>query len=123
MNKITCPHCGKEINIEKNDYDSIISQINQQEIEKEIKNRENQLNLLHTNELKQRVSELEKEHISTLSEKDKKIIELQNSISQMQLEKELEISKAIKEKDDVIMSKDLEINKLDFLIWESLSLS
>lgn len=98
-NHIKCPGCGKEIQINETDYESISKQVRDIEFNKELDERvENSVKLAE--------AELEKEYNAKLNQKDIKLLELENQIKLKDSEKEL----AIKE---VIINKDNEINTLN----------
>lgn len=98
MNEIKCPKCGEVFTIDENAYESIVHQIKQQEIEKQLKEREKQF-------------EAEKEQ-AIQNEKLQNQIEIQklNSIIASSQDKtEIAIKDAISQKEQELAEKDREI--------------
>ena len=90
MNEIKCPNCGKIFQIDKDDYDSIVKQIHNDEFEEELARREKELDLKNS---------------MSLITKDKEIDKLKNDLDK----KELEVSKKF---DKELVEKDKEIQQL-----------
>ena len=105
MNEIKCPKCGEVFTIDENAYESIVHQIKQQEIEKQLKEREKQF-------------EAEKEQ-AIQNEKLQNQIEIQklNSIIASSQDKtDIAIKTAISQKEKELTEKDLEIAQLKIQI-------
>lgn len=93
MKEIICPHCGKAISINESDYNDLLSQIKNHEIEDRVK--ENEKLLLAKSkeeELKKAAIEADKRR-----ELEEKILRLENDLKNKDREKELALSKAKEE--------------------------
>ena len=99
MNEIKCPKCGTIFQISESDYESILKQIRDKEFEKEINRREEEYKKDKENIVKLTELNKEKEYKEELNKKDILIAELNNQIKLLDSKKELEIEKAVSEKD------------------------
>lgn len=105
MKQINCPHCGKAITINESDYNDLLSQIKNHEIEDRVKEKEN---LLLS---KQREEEYKKAEIEANKRKEleEKIIRLENDLKNKDQEKELALSKAKEESSAAINELNLKL--------------
>lgn len=118
MNKIKCPNCGEVFTIDEANYASILNQIKNDEFNKEIAKREKEIAetiKLNADIEKKNDREIAQEEINRLKAT---IVEQKNILENAQMEKELAISKAIKEKDEELALNKQKIvelnNKLEF---------
>ena len=100
MNTIKCPNCGKEFEITESNYTAIMAQIKDHEIEKEIAARENLLVEKYNSNLEAEISKLKTEHLGNVTEKDKLISELKSKLNNVDTEKELAVSEAIRKNNE-----------------------
>ena len=96
MNEIKCPNCGKIFQIDETDYESIIKQIRDKEFKEELERIEQQLK-------KEQQTEIE----LLLNKKEIELQELKNKIEVLKSKNELEIQKAISEKDKKISELEI----------------
>lgn len=96
MAEIKCPHCGKQFTIDESDYSTIVSQIKDIEFNKELLEREKQLNIQKDLEIK--ALKLENDNKISAAEQSKQIelSKLHEQISNFALEKQLAVSEALK---------------------------
>lgn len=89
MNEIKCPHCGKAFKIDEAGFASILKQVRDGEFEKELHERiESEVRAAQAD------AKLEQQHSN--SKKDAEIIELQSKLANMETEKKLAVSDALK---------------------------
>lgn len=111
MAEIKCPNCGKIFKIDDADYASIVSQIKNEEMEKEINFRvkEKEENINKANQLL--IKENDDKNQSMIDKLNLEIEKLKQYQAQAEKEKQNEISLAIsKEKENSIQTKD-DLNK------------
>lgn len=89
MNEIKCPHCGKAFKIDEAGFASILKQVRDGEFEKELHER-------IESEVRAAQADAKLEQQRTSSKKDAEIIELQSKIANMETEKKLAVSDALK---------------------------
>lgn len=127
MNEIKCPSCGTVFQIDESEYDKIVKQIKDKELEKEIKLYEEKYRLEKDSSLKVNTAKLEQEKQEALAKKDLEINELKNSLKVIEsetknklekeyLEKEsafkIKTAKLEQEKQEELSKKELEITNL-----------
>lgn len=111
MAEIKCPNCGKIFKIDDGDYASIVSQIKNEEMEKEINFRvkEKEENINKANQLL--IKENDDKNQSMINKLNLEIEKLKQYQAQAEKEKQNEISLAVsKEKENSIQTKD-DLNK------------
>ena len=110
MNEIKCPKCGTVFQINETDYDSIVKQIRNHELEREIKRLEEEYKKDKNNSIQLAEAKLEKKLKEELQSKELEINSLKNELKTKEentknsLEKEY--IKSINEKEKII--QDLE---------------
>lgn len=124
MQEIKCPKCGEVFVVDESGYANIVKQVRDKEFAKELKKREEELKdaqqkdldlvrLEQKNQLDKALSAKDAE----LSEKDKKIQELEACIKNNEISRNLAVSEAVNAKEKEISKTKDEINtiKADFL--------
>ncbi len=102
MAEIKCPKCGEVIKIDEASYAQILSQVRNAEFNKEIKEREQQLNLNKENEIK-----LLQEQAK--ADKEQAVLQYKNEITALKLNQDNEINKL---KNALILKeKEVKINE------------
>ena len=119
MQEIKCPHCGKLFQIDESEYAKLVSQIRDQEFEKEISKREKALKEQIAAEQKAHDLELEKEHTEAITAKNAEIAQRDATIREYKeklkgaaSEKKLDVQEAEQKKEKIITEKDVEIASL-----------
>lgn len=123
MAEIKCPNCGKIFKIDDGDYASIVSQIKNEEMEKEINFRvkEKEENINKANQLL--IKENDDKNQSMINKLNLEIEKLKQYQAQAEKEKQNEISLAVsKEKENNIQTKESLNKKIKDLEIENASL-
>ena len=129
--EIKCPNCGKYFLLDDTGYTQILKQVRDYEFENEINKRLEEIveknnieNQIIINNLKNNINLLKNEldNQKKLSEnkivqavdnavvdKEKQILELRSILDKTKLDNELKITKIINEKDQIIKSKEIEV--------------
>lgn len=102
MQEIKCPKCGEIFQIDEAGYAQILQQVRDSEFEKELAKREEFLNQQKENDL--RLAELEKEQ---------EIEKLKNQLANVDVEKKLAVSEALKEKEKELADMNSELVKIN----------
>ncbi|MDE6881481.1 MAG: DUF2130 domain-containing protein [Lachnospiraceae bacterium] len=123
MQKITCPSCGEVFVVDESGYAQILKQVRDQEFEKELRQRERDLE-----ELKERDLELaqmkQKETFdkalssreAEISRKDREIELLRAQLGNSETEKQLAVSEALQKKERELSEKATQITELRSLL-------
>ena len=123
MAEIKCPKCGEIIKLDKSEYDSLLSDIKQEEIDKRVELQERLIKEKYQADLEKYIAELkqqlrnkdlEKENAvnNAVNEKDKEILKLQSDIRNKDLDTELKIKQALedeKKRTDLIVKENNEL--------------
>ena len=120
MNKIKCPHCQQEFEIDESSYANILSQVRTQEFNEEIHEKLSQKDQQYKTELKLQEEKLRNEFQQELSKKDSEIstlkTNLENQESSANTEKEAILAQLESKKNEEInaikVSTAEEISKL-----------
>lgn len=117
MPEIKCPHCQKMFNVEESDYASLLSQVKNDEFEKELHSRLEALEKAHKAEAESDLTRLE-------AEKDKIINDLKNQLSNINQNKDNEKALALSNKDQKIaeLEAKLESKEKEVLAQAELNL-
>ena len=110
MNELKCPKCGTVFKIDENDYESILSQVRNDEFNKLVLEKERQYKNEKESELKIIKTELDRDHFLEITQKDKEIDDLKNKLN-VQHEKNISEIENVKIK-TLASSKD-EVNQLE----------
>ena len=119
MQEIKCPKCGEVFVVDESGYANIVKQVRDKEFAKELQKREEELKdaqqkdfdlvrLEQKNQLDKALSAKDSE----LSEKDKKIQELEACIKNNEISRNLAVAEAVNAKEKEISQKNDEINAL-----------
>lgn len=124
MNELKCPHCGEVFQIDENGYNQIIKQVRDSEFQKDLKERQKELekNTENTIEIEKLKKEKEKEELlkkkeTEISLKNQEIEKLKNELKNSQTKQDLAIAQAVEKKNEEIAKKTKEI----FTLQSSLS--
>ena len=119
MQEIKCPNCGEIFAVDESGYAQIVRQVRDKEFEKEIRQREKDLEQIRDGELKLARMEQKQEFDRALSAKDAELFERDKTIEQLrerlsgsETQKELAISRAVQEKERELTGKAAEIAEL-----------
>jgi hypothetical protein len=130
MQEIRCPKCNEVFQVDDSGYSQIVQQVRDKEFEKEAARRAEELEKAKNSELKILEMEYEKKLESALSEKsdditdkEKRITELEARLESIESEKQLAVATAVRERENsfseesrkaqkAISDKDIEIAEL-----------
>ena len=110
MNELKCPKCGTVFKIDENDYESILSQVRNDEFNKLVLEKERQYKNEKESELKIIKTELDREHFLEITQKDKEIDDLKNKLN---VQHEKNISEIENVKIKILASSKDEVNQLE----------
>ena len=119
MQEIKCPKCGEVFVVDESGYANIVKQVRDKEFAKELQKREEELKDAQQKDLdlvrleqKNQLDKALSAKDSELSEKDKKIQELEACIKNNDISRNLAVSEAVNAKEKEISQKNDEINAL-----------
>lgn len=119
MQEIKCPKCGEVFVVDESGYANIVKQVRDKEFAKELKKREEELKDAQQKDLdlvrleqKNQLDKALSAKDSELSEKDKKIQELEACIKNNDISRNLAVAEAVNAKEKEISQKNDEINAL-----------
>ena len=119
MQEIKCPKCGEVFVVDESGYANIVKQVRDKEFAKELKKREEELKDAQQKDLdlvrleqKNQLDKALSAKDSELSEKDKKIQELEACIKNNEISRNLAVSEAVNAKEREISQKNTEIIRL-----------
>ena len=119
MQEIKCPKCGEVFVVDESGYANIVKQVRDKEFAKELQKREEELKDVQQKDLdlvrleqKNQLDKALSAKDSELSEKDKKIQELEACIKNNDISRNLAVSEAVNAKEKEIAQKNTEIIRL-----------
>lgn len=119
MQEIKCPKCGKVFVVDESGYANIVKQVRDKEFARELQKREEELKDAQQKDLdlvrleqKNQLDKALSAKDSELSEKDKKIQELEACIKNNDISRNLAVAEAVNAKEKEISQKNDEINAL-----------
>ena len=118
MNKIKCPKCGEVFSIDEADYAKILSQVKNEEFEKELTRREKEI--LEKSKLTAEVAKQNdaKAYDKRIAELEAKLREQQNKLDNAKTEKDLAVANAKAESKEELSKKEKELLELDSRLKE-----
>lgn len=94
MSKITCPNCGSLIDLDNNDYATIVNQVRSEEFKQDVKEAEERIKALFNAENQSQINKIKEEYLKQLKVKDNEISSLKDKISEVTHSAELELKNA-----------------------------
>ncbi len=104
MNEIRCPNCGKVFQVDEAGYAAIVSQVHNEQFEKELADRSAALRREMEASGKNALTELAMKHERELAAKDQEILRLREGAKSAGTEKELAVKMAVQEKETEIIA-------------------
>ena len=104
MNEIRCPNCGKVFQVDEAGYAAIVSQVHNEQFEKELADRSAALRREMEASGKNALTELAMKHERELAAKDQEILRLREGAKSAGTEKELAVKMAVQEKETEILA-------------------
>ena len=111
--ELKCPHCGKVFSIDESEYIELLSQVRNQEFDKELASRIHQLEESKQKEKELLQAKLESENKDNVAKLREEIFRLENELKQSRNEKEYAIKDAVSEKEKEILSLRSDIQLKD----------
>ena len=111
--ELKCPHCGKVFSIDESEYIELLSQVRNQEFDKELASRIHQLEESKQKEKELLQTKLESENKDNVAKLREEIFRLENELKQSRNEKEYAIKDAVSEKEKEILSLRSDIQLKD----------
>lgn len=119
MQEIKCPNCGEVFAVDESGYAQIVQQVRDKEFDKELKQREKDLEEMKEKDLelvkmqqKDKFDKLLSSKETELVEKDKVIEQLKAKLGNSETEKKLAVSEVVQEKEKELSQKLTEITEL-----------
>lgn len=112
INEIRCPKCGEAFTIDENSYASIAKQVRDEEFSKELSSRERLFEAQKKAALDTEKARLNQEREQTVFALKQEIERLKSQISSSQKDTELNVSRAVAQKDRELADKNAEIIRL-----------
>ncbi len=119
MQEIKCPKCGEIFAVDESGYAQIVQQVRDQEFEKELRRRKQDMEEQKENELKLAQMQQKQTFATTLSEKEAKLQEKEREIERLkaqisgnEVEKKLAVTEALQKKERELSEKVTEITEL-----------
>jgi hypothetical protein len=112
MQEIRCPKCGEVFQVDESGYAAIVKQVRDSEFEKELKERENQFQREREKDLALAGVKSEEKLNRELAVKEQEIATLRTRLEGESKQKQLEVDKAVADKDKQLSAKDNEIAAL-----------
>ena len=113
MTEINCPKCGTAFKVDETGYAEILKQVRNQEFDDELNKRLALETKGNEDAIETAIAKTQLEMQQKITDKDKKIADLQSSINSSETEKELAVTKAVttieKERDE--LASDLKIKE------------
>ena len=118
MNKIKCPKCGEVFSIDEADYAKILSQVKNEEFDKELGRREKEI--LEKSKLAAEVAKQNdaKAYDKKIAELEAKLREQQSKLDNAKTEKDLAVEKAKSENSEALSKKEKALLELESRLKE-----
>lgn len=113
MNEIKCPHCGKLFTIDEDSYAKILNQVRSQAFQEEVREKVEQLQLQHHQQLSLLEERLKNSLASKLSEKEQEIIKLKMQQETVLEKQAAEIAKAVAEKEKEVTRLSHQLEQIE----------
>ncbi len=119
MQKIKCPNCGEVFAVDESGYAQIVQQVRDQEFDRELRQREKELEDLKKKDLelaqmkqKEAFDRALSSKEAALSEKEREIALLRAQLDNSETQKKLAVSEAVQKKDRELSEKATQITEL-----------
>ena len=112
MAEIKCPKCGEIIKLDKSEYDSLLSDIKQEEIDKRVEAQEKLIKDKYQAEYDKKLAQAQNAQNTDVQKLEKDLAELRQQLKNKDQEVELAVAKAISEEQKKTSAKQEEIVRL-----------
>jgi len=120
MNELKCPHCGEMFQIDESGYASIVQQVRDAEMQKELSRREQELSMRQKAEIdlvkktQEQASQVQlSQKDALISQKEQEIAILKARLSNAETEQKLAVSKALQSVEQEVAAKNTQILSLE----------
>lgn len=112
MHEIKCPSCGQSFTVDESGYAAIVAQIRDEEFYRELKIREKQFEEQKQSALKLSEAQINQSREKQIFALEKEIQQLKAQINESELKKTVAVNDAVRQKNELISAKDVEIAEL-----------
>ena len=111
--ELKCPHCGKVFRIDEGDYVELVQQVRNQEFDRELHNRLQQLEESKKKDEALLRSQLESINKDNIAKLQSQIDSLKNELANSKLQKDIAVKEAVSlhEKEILMLKNDIELSK------------
>ena len=112
MAEIKCPHCGKEIQLDKSDYDALLNNVEKEEIEKRVAEQQKLIEEKYKAKYENNLNLEKNKQNSTVQELNHQIELLKQQLANSGKDSELAVSDAVAKEQEKLAAKEQEILRL-----------
>ena len=112
MPEIKCPNCGKLIKLDKSSYDTLLNEVEKEEINKRVSEQTKQIEDKYKAQLELESNKIKNRQDITISELEKSIAVLKEKLSNTDNEIQIAVAKALEKSNSELNLKQQEIIKL-----------
>ena len=112
MPEIKCPNCGKLIKLDKSSYDTLLNEVEKEEINKRVSEQTKQIEDKYKAQLELESNKIKNRQDITISELEKSIAVLKEKLSNTDNEIQIAVAKALEKSNNELNLKQQEIIKL-----------
>ena len=112
MAEIKCPHCGKEIQLDKSDYDALLNNVEKEEIEKRVAEQQKLIEEKYKAQYENILNLEKNKQDSTVQELNHQIELLKQQLANSNKDSELAVSDAVAKEQEKLAEKEQEILRL-----------
>ena len=113
MKELKCPKCGTAITIDEADYAAILSQVRSSEFEAEIMRREAEMEAMYKARSEAEMARRLSEQSGEMGKRDAEIVKLREQLTSIAVAKDLEMQRAVAERDARIVELNAGIANVD----------
>ena len=113
MKELKCPKCGTAITIDEADYAAILSQVRSSEFEAEIRRREAEMEAMYEARSEAEMARRLSEQSGEMVKRDAEIVKLREQLTSIAVAKDLEMQRAVAERDARIVELNAGIANVD----------
>ena len=112
MAEIKCPHCGKEIQLDKSDYDALLNNVEKEEIKKRVAEQQKLIEEKYKAQYENDLNQEKNKQNSTVQELNHQIELLKQQLANSGKDSELAVSDAVAKEQEKLAAKEQEILRL-----------
>lgn len=112
MIEITCPKCGEKIKLGKDEHDALLKEIEKEELDKQIKERVDEIEKRYQAQFKLKTNEIENAQNDEINNLKNQIGILNEKLENSSKDQKIAVSEALEESKDTISKQKEEIIKL-----------